>query len=337
MKLSVVIPVYNVAEYLSKCITSIVEQSYSDMEIILIDDGSTDGSLLICNEAATKDPRINVVSQKNAGVSVARNTGLKMATGDYITFVDSDDWLESDMYERMIEAAASQNFPDLLMCDFTIVFSASTRNISSALRRGYYRKREIIIEIFPTLTVTESFGRVPIVSACICLFKKEFIVKNKVQFDANLKFSEDYLFMAACILNMQSFYYLKGDFFYNYRQYDISRSKKYDARWWSNLVELNEKLKSLLANCSDFNFQKQLKLQLLHSVFLVSNSIFDNKDFTFIEKIKLHRTLFAEPQVVAAFKNLSLKNRSRFQLILLKLIRNQCVITYVSMRTIIRK
>ena len=94
--ISVIVPVYNVEKYLNKCLDSIISQTYTNLEIILIDDGSTDNCGKICDEYASKDKRIKVIHKENAGVSSARNYGIQCATGDWIMFVDSDDWIEFD-------------------------------------------------------------------------------------------------------------------------------------------------------------------------------------------------------------------------------------------------
>ena len=101
---SVIVPVYNVYNYLSKCVDSIVNQTYSNLEIILVDDGSTDGSSELCDEIAMKDSRIKVIHKENGGLSSARNAGIRVCKGDYIGFVDSDDWVEKDMYQCLLEA-----------------------------------------------------------------------------------------------------------------------------------------------------------------------------------------------------------------------------------------
>ena len=100
--LSIIVPVYNVEKYIGKCIESIVNQTYKDLEIILVDDGSTDNSGKICDEWARKDKRIKVIHKKNGGLSDARNAGLDICTGDYIGFVDSDDYIELNMYEDLL-------------------------------------------------------------------------------------------------------------------------------------------------------------------------------------------------------------------------------------------
>ncbi len=100
-KISVIIPVYNVENYIRKCVDSVLGQTYQNLEIILVDDGATDLSGKICDEYAKKDNRVIVIHKENGGLSDARNAGLEIATGDYIGFVDSDDWIEPDMYERL--------------------------------------------------------------------------------------------------------------------------------------------------------------------------------------------------------------------------------------------
>jgi len=100
--ISIIIPVYNVEKYLNRCIESIINQTYKNLEIILVDDGSTDNSGKICDEYALKDNRIKVIHKQNGGVSSARNKGLEVATGEYIGFVDSDDYIEKDMYELLL-------------------------------------------------------------------------------------------------------------------------------------------------------------------------------------------------------------------------------------------
>ena len=115
-KISVIVPVYKAEKFLSNCIKSILNQTYHDLEVILVDDGSPDSSGQICEEYAKKDNRIKVIHQKNAGVAAARNVGLDLATGDYITFVDSDDYIRPQMYEKMLKCAQN-NHCDLVMCD----------------------------------------------------------------------------------------------------------------------------------------------------------------------------------------------------------------------------
>lgn len=109
IKLSVIVPVYNVENYLNKCVDSILRQNYKNVEIILIDDGSTDKSSMICDDYKNKYTNIHVIHKKNGGLSSARNAGLDVCTGDYISFIDSDDWIEQEMYNVMVNRAVDTN------------------------------------------------------------------------------------------------------------------------------------------------------------------------------------------------------------------------------------
>ena len=118
-KISIIVPVYKVEKYLDKCVRSIVEQTYKNLEIILVDDGSPDNCPAMCDEWARKDSRIAVIHKENGGVSSARNAGLAACTGDYVGFVDYDDWIEPDMYEYLLDISMKSN-ADVSRCAFVI-------------------------------------------------------------------------------------------------------------------------------------------------------------------------------------------------------------------------
>ena len=119
-KISVIVPVYKVKQYLEKCVNSITNQTYKNLEIILIDDGSPDGSPALCDKLSKTDNRIKVIHKENGGVSSARNTGLANATGDYIAFVDSDDWIELETFEECYKKAKKEK-SDIVQFDLNKV------------------------------------------------------------------------------------------------------------------------------------------------------------------------------------------------------------------------
>ena len=121
--ISVIAPVYNTEKYLPRCIDSILAQTFTDFELLLIDDGSKDNSGAVCDEYASKDERVRVFHKENGGVSSARNVGLDNAKGEWITFVDSDDWIAETMYQEMYELATLEN-ADIVYCDINMVFSS---------------------------------------------------------------------------------------------------------------------------------------------------------------------------------------------------------------------
>ena len=126
--ISLVIPVYNVEKYLDKCMESVLAQTYDNYEVILVDDGSTDNSGKMCDEYAERDSRVTVYHQKNSGVSVARNVGIENAKGEFISFIDSDDWVDESYLEKLVNAQIKYN-ADLTICEYTNVYADGRPNV----------------------------------------------------------------------------------------------------------------------------------------------------------------------------------------------------------------
>lgn len=164
-KLSIVAPVYNVKDYLTRCTNSILIQSFKDFELILVDDGATDGSGEICDQIKKQDSRIKVIHKQNGGLSSARNAGIENANGDYITFVDSDDWIEPQLYEKMFESA-DKNDADITICRLQMV--SEPNNVIKVV--GY--DKEIF---FDKIEATKEILRDDMIPSYSCnkLFKRE--------------------------------------------------------------------------------------------------------------------------------------------------------------------
>lgn len=143
--ISIIVPVYNMEQYLDRCLESILHQTYTNLEIILVDDGSTDHSPAMCDDYAKKDHRIKVIHKENGGLSDARNAGLKIATGSYIGYVDSDDWIELNMYERMYNACIKNN-AELAVCKYKAVFK--DRTIDKGSSEEVVLSREELLNIY---------------------------------------------------------------------------------------------------------------------------------------------------------------------------------------------
>ncbi|MBQ9017281.1 glycosyltransferase [Candidatus Saccharibacteria bacterium] len=161
-KISIIVPVYNTEKYLEKCLRSLVGQSYDNMEIILVDDGSTDNSGKICNEWAKKDKRIKAFHKKNGGLSDARNYGLTKATGEYVGFVDSDDWVDKDMY-RSLMTGCEKYGTEIGWCNKIRVYSKKNKQESYILKKeGIDAERALVL----LLLLSDP-------SACNKIFKKQ--------------------------------------------------------------------------------------------------------------------------------------------------------------------
>ena len=195
---SIIVPVYNVRPYIEKCLQSITEQSYTNLEIILVDDGSTDGSGHACDVWAEKDSRIITIHRKNGGVSRARNHGLKIARGSYIGFIDADDWIETDMYRKLVETLkgadfASCGYVEYPMGELDIKVLNGTRMVD-----GSCSPREAAIYIY------EREGYLN--SVCNKLFSRYLVFPDGVsplQFKEDLVIGEDEVWLAEMIHNSQ--------------------------------------------------------------------------------------------------------------------------------------
>ena len=162
--ISVIVPIYKVEKYLPKCIDSIINQTYKDLEIVLVDDGSPDGCPQICDEYAKIDNRIVVIHKENGGLSDARNAGLDIATGDYISFIDSDDYIEPTMYEKLLDSLIESN-ADMSICGFDRV-NDDGKKISSIGFKDYVLSRNDAYEMLVQ-------GNVYFIISCNKLFKRE--------------------------------------------------------------------------------------------------------------------------------------------------------------------
>lgn len=145
--ISVIIPVYNVEKYLVQCLQSVVEQTYTNLEIILIDDGSTDSSPMICDTFAREDERIKVIHQSNGGLSCARNLGLDIMQGDYVSFVDSDDWIDRDMFAKLLGILEEES-ADIAICSYYWVRGEHHLPVDNSGKKVVYTRETALKELF---------------------------------------------------------------------------------------------------------------------------------------------------------------------------------------------
>ena len=196
-KISIVVPVYNSSNTLKRCVRSILNQTYSNIEIILVDDGSKDNSIEICRELQNKDSRIIVVSGPNEGVSIARNKGIEIASGEYIAFVDSDDYIKSDMYEKLIEIAERRKV-SLVFCNYEEIKkngdSRPIDQLSQVSKRNDYANNIDIIEHMLQISDTNIFG--------VCwrtLIDVNLLKQNSIRFTPGITMAEDLKFILECL------------------------------------------------------------------------------------------------------------------------------------------
>ncbi|GLC87315.1 glycosyltransferase family 2 protein [Lysinibacillus piscis] len=205
---SVILPVYNAALYLEKCLTSICQQTLQQIEILVINDGSTDDSFTIVQQFAQADPRIHVLNQQNSGVSKARNVGLEQATGHYVTFVDADDWLERTMLEELYTACQTTGLA-IAKCDLYWQEIAHCRKLHYTSQvYQLYSAMECLTLLF-TEKGEKHFGFV----SCK-LYQKSFLDEHTLRFDEEMCFAEDALFMMNVLIHSQAVCYVPKQLYY---------------------------------------------------------------------------------------------------------------------------
>lgn len=210
--ISVIVPVYNVEKYLRQCLDSIINQTYRNLEIILVDDGSTDSSGIICDEYAQIDARIKVIHKENGGLSSARNAGLDVCIsgGDYVAFVDSDDWLELDMYERLYETSKKYN-ADIVASKIYLEY----KNKTGFLNERYWPQKVVTIDEFNKMRLFKDvcYQRLYYTTVCNKLYNSQIF--KKLRFPHYLY--ED-VFVILDILRAASVIALLPEHKYHYRQ-----------------------------------------------------------------------------------------------------------------------
>lgn len=297
-KLSIIVPVYNAEKYLDRCMSAIYEQTFTDYEIILVNDGSKDDSLKMCRSYAEKDGRIRVVDKENGGAGSARNAGIEVATGEYLAFPDADDWFAKEMYEELYELAKSG--------DYDIVFSgvhyynqgengemvyASTAVCKPVRFQTKEECRGQVMELFPTTTIFDS--------PCNKLYKRSILERYNIRF-RNLRRCQDAVFnldFYNCIESAVS----TPKAYYNYMQNTQEGVwRKFPKTYYEIIIFYNTHLIELLKEWGAYEGKTK---EHYDSSFVIglyeSAGMFDNPNWklTKAEKLAYVETIFSNEQV----------------------------------------
>lgn len=249
-KISVIIPVFNSEKYLKKAIESILFQKFNDFEIICVDDGSTDNSLKICYKEAENDDRIKVIHQLNKGVSSARNTGIEATKGDYIIFLDSDDYYAENSLNVMYNDIEETNV-DAIIYNHFYDYDGKIVKRTSRLKTDMYKFEDVSKFILDDGTMTGIlFG-----SACGVIYRAKILKDNKIYFNEKLSFNEDGVFNIEFLRQAEKFIYCGEKHFYAYRQHKSFGNL--------NIDKLQENIKITDNYIKEkFNFLNDNKIQL---------------------------------------------------------------------------
>lgn len=323
--LSIVVPAYNVEKYIRQCVDSILAQSFTDFELLLVDDGSKDSTGEICDMYAEQDSRVRVIHKENGGLVSARKAGLTEARGEYAAYVDGDDWVSEEMFGKLCGCAVEQN-ADVVIADYYASYEDKNIKTTQNMRTGRYTGEQICEEIYPNLICKGeyfSFGFFPCVWGKI--FKRELLLEKQMQVDDAIHLGEDAACFYPLLLKTNSIYYLKEQYlcYYRIRQNSMSHSVKKSYYTEEILMLLRGMQKQFI---QETEWADTLQEQLcLYASYMIDNMLTPWLDFktmffskTFrqqVEKLALSET---GQMVIAYGKNNRLSSRMKRMLKMLE-------------------
>ena len=323
---SVIIPVYNVEQYLKRCVDSVLCQSLTNLEIILVDDGSPDRSPVICDQYLAEDERVQVIHKQNGGLASARNAGLKIATGKYIFFLDSDDWIDPDGLQLLYETAEKYQVDFVRFRAIRSNWPGLPENAPGMLGEerelpgGYYDRSKIIELVYPKLLATPKLTMGAIVGVWESLYSTEFLKQNALFFFEEVKFSEDQIFSAHVVKAANSFYYIDTACVYHYWYNPKSISRSFREGRWESCKQTIRLSEAGFGDDNCYDFSEQLNALRWFNILLALNE----KKYleTSKERIKYCRSILSDPNLKMrqlSLKNLDISAKQRILLVLIKL------------------
>ena len=252
-KVSIIIPVYNVEKYLKQCLDSIINQTLKDIEIICIDDGSTDSSLEILREYASKDGRIKVIHQENAGAAPARNAGIELAQGQYITFIDADDWVDLNYFEKLYNSAKQSN-SDIAATSKVALWSS---------QKIAYKFMGLEENQTKAQTIDEK-GKIIIATGVSCnkIYKNSFLRKNNIKFPTLNTTGEDNYFTDLAVI-MSNNISVIDDVCYYYRQISSSQTKTLKNKKHYKIIDIYKQIDEKISKLDISNSKKEKWFEIL--------------------------------------------------------------------------
>jgi len=248
--ISIIIPIYNTEKYLKKCIDSVLSQTYDNLEIILIDDGSSDNSLSICQWYEKRYNKVKVIHQTNMGVSLARNVGINVAKGKLISFVDSDDWIESSMLEKLYLAIEKTN-SDISFCNFSNLNHEESNNNICHNQCTTIKSNDALKEVLIGTKIEPT--------VCGKLFRTGCL-KNKY-FDSNISIGEDMLMLCQILIDTQKIAYVNYKAYHYYNRSNSAVST-YNKSYWSI-----QKSNDLIIKCVQNKFETTVDYAMARSIY----------------------------------------------------------------------
>lgn len=322
-RVSIIVPVYNAAPYLNQCVSSLKNQTLKEIEIILINDGSTDDSLAVCIELASKDDRIRLIDKPNGGVSEARNDGLRAATGAYVGFVDPDDWVDTEMYEHMLATLTTAQ-ADICMCNYVKETKEGTVPVLMK-QTGTIEKESILGDIVANVIAKPSFrsGETDIMgSVCRLLVSRELLERENLWFDKEVAFMEDLLVCVEGFLKCERVAIDAGAY-YHYRVHDSSTVMAFKPHFHQRQKQAFAKLQQLLVREGKAAelAPRMANRYIIIALLALSNEAHKDNPTPFREKIRNIDAIVADEELVSTLGKIELDDvepRKKLELNLMK-------------------
>lgn len=305
--LSIIIPVYNAENFLIDCLNSLVNQSYKNIEIILVDDGSNDNSKKIIQSYMANDSRIVGYFRENSGVSSARNFGIKHSKGEYIAFVDADDWVDLNAFEETINQFNRTNC-DVVLFSFIKVFNSTNRipEILPFLSEEVLDKNRIYNDLILNLISYDDETKESIMGAIWrCVFKANLLKQNEILFDAEMHYAEDLIFCLNAFSNCNSISILNKPF-YHYRFNTSSVTAQYKSDHFDRQLFVYDKIKELFKNNNDEVLNDRINIMMLRYIVNGITHIC-NTSMNFSEKYQCVKKILNDERSENIRKNYTIK------------------------------
>ena len=323
-RVSIIVPVYNAAPYLNQCVSSLINQTLKEIEIILINDGSTDDSLAVCVGLAATDDRIRLIDKSNGGVSEARNDGLRAATGAYVGFVDPDDWVDTDMYERMLATLTAAQ-AEICICNYVKETKEGTVPVLMKQSGGTIEKEAILDEIVANVIAKPSFksGETDIMgSVCRLLISRELLERENIWFDKEVAFMEDLLVCVETFLKCERIAIDAGAY-YHYRVHESSTVMAYKPQFYQRQKQAFAKLQELLVRegKADPLATRMANRYIIIALLALANEAHKDNPMPFREKIRNIDKIVADGELAAILEKIELDDvepRKKLELNLMK-------------------
>lgn len=286
---SIIIPIYNSAIFLDKCVQSVINQSYKHIEIILVNDGSTDISGDLCDKYAAYDNRIKVIHKINGGLVSSRKAGISLSTGEYVLYIDGDDWIESKLIECYMHSALKYD-ADIIISSHKVNLEGRAETVPNTLPVGFYDKNKLISEIYPKMIYTGIFSQFGIFSySWGKLYRRSILIENQLKVREDITIGEDALCVYPTILDASSLVILDQPY-YHYRQRTDSLIKTLRTVEISKMEQIYKDFKEIFYNKGFIDIMLiQLQYYLL-SLLIINTSGPISKDIDYLypfNKVKI--------------------------------------------------